>query len=112
MHQLPRERLLGGLRQLGVRLDETGTTERALRGECAAMASYVFVREAPLEIPITAFIGDRDSFVPTGGVQAWRAQTTATFAFHACRGTHDLPGEDSSLRQVVREVLSKPPFAG
>jgi epothilone polyketide synthase D len=108
MHHRPRERLLGVLRHLRVSLDESPLAEPALRAECAAMASYTFVEETPLDIPITAFIGERDSFVPDGGVRAWREQTTASFAFHTCPGGHDLPrAAPSSVLAVVREALSK-----
>ncbi len=110
MHHFPRARLIGGLQHLGVSVDESAPAEQALRAECASMASYVFANEAPLDIPITAFIGARDSFVPHGGVPAWREQTTASFALRACRGTHDLPSEDLPLRDFVRETLSTPLF--
>ena len=111
MHHLPRERLFGGLRSLGVTLEESPKTERAVRAECAAMASYAYTEEPPLPIPITAFLGDRDFWIPPGGLPAWRRHTAATFVLHGCPGAHDLLDDDPpELLEVVRQALRQRPF--
>ncbi len=111
MHHLPRERLENGLRSLGVSVEESEATERALRAECAAMTSYTFVDEPLLNVPITAFLGERDFWIPPGGLPAWQRQTAATFALHVCPGAHDLFRDDpSKLLDVVRTTLRQKPF--
>jgi acyl transferase domain-containing protein/surfactin synthase thioesterase subunit/acyl carrier protein len=106
MQYLPSERLFAGLRIQGLALDESAPAERALRAECAAMTSYSFVDEPALSIPITAFLGERDSFIPPGGVSAWKTQTTASFAMHLDPGTHDLiRGERSTLLATMRAAM-------
>ncbi len=112
MQYLPIERLIGGLHLQGLTLDEEAPPlERALRAECAAMASYAFAPEAPLSIPITAFIGERDSFVPRGGVSAWKEQTTASFSMQIGPGTHNLlRSEPSALLESVCGAFASAPF--
>jgi acyl transferase domain-containing protein/surfactin synthase thioesterase subunit len=113
VHQFPRERLLGRLRYMGIapEHDGAGPADPALRWECAAAASYVFQDEAPLDVPLTALLGERDTFVPAGGVRAWRHQTTASFAFHLCPGGHDLIRDGApAVLDVIRVALEDPPF--
>jgi medium-chain acyl-[acyl-carrier-protein] hydrolase len=105
MQHLPRERLLGGLHDLGASADEGA--EAALRAECAAMQSYAYGDEAPFDFPLTAFLGERDCFIPPGAVRAWRAQTTARFDVRVQHGTHDLLREDPSpVLDAIRAALA------
>ena len=111
MHHLSRARLLRGLRQFGLTLDDSASAEPALRAEVGAMASYVFVDAPPLPIPITAFWGERDLISPPNGNVAWREQTAATFAFHVWPGNHDLVCDEVSVvLDVIRAELARPPF--
>lgn len=110
MHHLTHSRLLAGLRFLGILVNESEPSARALRADCAAMSSYLFTEEAPFGMPITTFLGERDSFASAGGVRAWREQTTASFELHMSDGAHDLISHDASaLLSVVREALNKLP---
>jgi medium-chain acyl-[acyl-carrier-protein] hydrolase len=110
-HHLPRERLFRGIRTMGFSLDERASTELALRAESAAMASYQFVPEVPLGIPVTAFWGERDFISPPGSVRNWREQTSAPFTFHVWPGSHDLVGADvSKVLDLIRDTLDKAPY--
>lgn len=105
---LTRERLLGMHRFHGIPLQESDEAELALRADCAALASYVF-REGPLlDTPFTVFLGERDTFVPAGGVQAWDAQTSASFKLHACPCAHDLfDDKPADVLDFVRRTLDE-----
>jgi medium-chain acyl-[acyl-carrier-protein] hydrolase len=108
MHHMPSERLFHGLRTLGFSVDDRDSTERALRAECAAMASYVYVDEPPLEMPVTTFWGERDSISPPGSVKSWREQTRGPFTFRVWSGSHDLKSDGvSGLIDAVRDTLSR-----
>ncbi len=72
IHHLPRAAFLTEIQKLGV---VPSLPEPTLRADCGAMASYSYVREAPLDIPITAIAGERDAFVPLSGVRGWLKHT-------------------------------------
>jgi acyl transferase domain-containing protein/surfactin synthase thioesterase subunit len=111
MHHMPRERLFHGLRTLGFSVDPSELTELALRAECATMASYTFEAEPRLDIPVTAFWGERDLISPAGSVRSWQQQTAAAFTFHVWPGSHNLVSDEVSVvLDVVRETLGKAPF--
>jgi acyl transferase domain-containing protein/surfactin synthase thioesterase subunit len=111
MHHLSRARLMRGLRQFGVTMDESASAELALRAEVGAMASYVFADAPRLPVPITAFWGRRDLISPPKSNMAWREQTDASFALHVWSGSHDLVcDEASAVLDVIRAALENPPF--
>jgi surfactin synthase thioesterase subunit len=95
---------LGRLR-FGARDD---VSETAARADVSAMHAYVCRPEAPLAVPITAFMAEGDALVPREGLRAWRAQAGASFALHVLPGDHGfVRGEDSPVLPVVREVLDR-----
>jgi surfactin synthase thioesterase subunit len=102
MHHQPRERLFQGLRTLGFAVDPSEATEHALRAECAVMASYAFVHEPRLDVPITAFWGERDYISPSVSVRGWEDQTSTGFAFTVWPGSHSLA--DAEIPMVIRAV--------
>jgi acyl transferase domain-containing protein/surfactin synthase thioesterase subunit/acyl carrier protein len=111
MQYLSRDRLLSGLRNLGVPVDESAAAEPALRAEIAAMSGYTFLTEPPLDVPITTFWGKRDFFVPPRSLAGWQQQTAAAFTPHVWSGPHDLVGDEAStVLEVVQETLSKVRF--
>jgi medium-chain acyl-[acyl-carrier-protein] hydrolase len=110
-HYLPRQRFLRGFRNVGVVVDESLAAERPLRADAAAMSSYVFAQEPPLDIPITNFWGQRDYISPPESNKAWRVQTAAPFTFHVWPGSHDLLCDEAhAVIDTVRDVLAGTPF--
>ena len=58
-----------------------------IRADLAINETYVFVPEKPLDYPIRAFGGESD-VVPRTTLDAWRQQTTGSFALHMFPGGH------------------------
>ncbi len=63
--------------------------------------------EEPLATPITACVGSRDPTVTREGIEAWRAQTSGSFASHVLQGDHFyLTTDPQPLLRIVRSVLA------
>ena len=59
-----------------------------LKDDFRILVAYRYRAEAPLPMPITAFMGSADPMVDRAGAEAWREQTTAAFALHQIPGPH------------------------
>jgi surfactin synthase thioesterase subunit len=59
-----------------------------LKADVAMLAAYRYAAEAPLAVPITAFVGSSDPRVDRAGAEGWRVETTAGFAVHEVQGPH------------------------
>ncbi len=59
-----------------------------LRADFAVLETYVYATEPPLECPITAFGGLQDCKVSCDRLEAWRNQTSASFALQMLPGDH------------------------
>ena len=103
IHYRPTAKLLETLRMFEIPLD---AGEAVLRADCGAMASYTYHPEPPLDVPLTAFLGEQDGFVPAEAVRAWKEQTTMSFAVHAYPGDHYfLRSGESDILRIIRAVL-------
>jgi len=60
----------------------------AIRADFTAYETYRYVAEAPLDCPITAMGGARDSSTPLDELAAWGEQTRGRFATHVFPGDH------------------------
>src|SRR5262249_22249299 len=60
----------------------------ALRADITALERYVRRHHKPLACPITAFAGTRDPRARPIEIEAWRRETTASFASRAFDGDH------------------------
>ncbi|MFJ9041526.1 thioesterase II family protein [Streptomyces sp. NPDC102406] len=60
----------------------------ALRADYQALATYRWRKSAPLDIPITALIGDRDPMVTAVEACAWRERSRGDFALEVFGGGH------------------------
>lgn len=60
----------------------------ALRADFAAIETYVYTPESPLDCPITAFGGLQDREVSCDDLKAWREQTNAAFSLKMLPGDH------------------------
>jgi medium-chain acyl-[acyl-carrier-protein] hydrolase len=72
----------------------------ALRADLEASETYVFVREPPLDCPISVFGGLEDTSVEADDLHAWREHTTAAFSVSMLPGDHFFP------RTARRELLA------
>jgi medium-chain acyl-[acyl-carrier-protein] hydrolase len=68
-----------------------------LRADFGALDTYRFAEEPPLDLPITAFRGARDSIVAPEGLRAWSQHTTGAFVQHTMPGGHFFLDEDRDL---------------
>ncbi len=60
----------------------------ALRSDFALFHSWRYEPEAPLDVPITAFVGASDSFTARDGFGAWRDETASAFESAELPGHH------------------------
>jgi surfactin synthase thioesterase subunit len=112
-HLLPDARLVEELEALGGIPQEVALDEALLdfllpllRADLEVNEDYVYRREPPLDIPITAFAGRADPRVPAGELEPWREQTRAGFRLHVLPGGHFFPFEEPRpmARLIEREL--------
>ena len=60
----------------------------ALKADSSLGRLYAYRDEPPLNVPIRAYVGDRDPRLPREVIEAWREQTTASFSMRAFPGGH------------------------
>jgi len=78
-----------------------------LRADYRVCDSYVWWREAPLDLPVCA-LGGRADTVDTEALMAWRSETTQGFSLHWFEGGHFFVKQDEQavLRTLERELAS------
>lgn len=81
----------------------------ALRADFRLCETYAYEKEAPLEVPITAFAGAGDVAAPPESVIPWREQTTLGFEMRICPGGHFflMESEAELLIHIERRLLGK-----
>jgi medium-chain acyl-[acyl-carrier-protein] hydrolase len=65
-----------------------GLLEPALRADFHLTDTYRYVREAPLDCPLTAFVPQDDTGLDAERVAAWGAETSSTFQVVALESDH------------------------
>ncbi|HEU0301707.1 MAG TPA: thioesterase domain-containing protein, partial [Longimicrobium sp.] len=77
-----------------------------LRADFALGETYLYADEPPLDVPISAYGGQRDDEVTLDEVDAWREQTTARFRMHPFPGDHFFVNGDRALvlAELSREL--------
>ena len=79
----------------------------ALQADVTLYRNYVYTEDAPLPVPIRAYGGREDANVTRAHLEAWAAQTTASFAVREFSGghfyLHDVP---ELLAAALAEDLS------
>lgn len=60
----------------------------ALRADLAALETYFYQEEEPLDIPIRAFGGTYDATTTEDDLRAWRLHTKSSFELHMFQGDH------------------------
>jgi medium-chain acyl-[acyl-carrier-protein] hydrolase len=77
-----------------------------LRADFTLVETYSYSVEAPLACPISCFGGHGDVRVSPEDLDAWGAQTSATFSLRMFEGGHFfLQSAEARVRQAVREEL-------
>jgi medium-chain acyl-[acyl-carrier-protein] hydrolase len=77
-----------------------------LRADLAAAAGYRYGADLPLECPIVAFGGLRDTEASPDELSAWRSQTTSTFELHLLEGDHFfIQDPNSGFMECFRQDL-------
>lgn len=59
-----------------------------LRADFTLCGTYTYHDSSPLDCPITAFAGTRDTIAPKEVIDTWREQTSNTFSLHLIAGNH------------------------
>ena len=79
-----------------------------LRADFSVVETYVYHPGAPLDCPVTAFGGLRDSEVSRQQLEAWREQTAGEFALRMLPGDHfflnDAQAQTLLLSALAREL--------
>ncbi|SCL23262.1 Acyl transferase domain-containing protein [Micromonospora pallida] len=95
LHRLPEPRLIEKLRAMdGTPEEMLGDPETialylpVLRADFALVETRIHQTEPPLDVPLTAFGGERDDKVTEEQLAAWRDQTTTGFALEMLPGDH------------------------
>ncbi len=80
----------------------------ALRADFAMLATYFYVKEAPLDCPISAFGGLEDDKVNRQALEAWQDQTSSEFSLKILAGDHFfLHLSQKELLPAMVEKISK-----
>jgi medium-chain acyl-[acyl-carrier-protein] hydrolase len=88
-----------------------------LRADFSVVETYVYRPGVPLECPLTAFGGLRDSEVSRAQLEAWREQTASEFVLRMLPGDHFFLNDPQSqplllsaiakdLHQLLKNVCS------
>jgi surfactin synthase thioesterase subunit/glycosyltransferase involved in cell wall biosynthesis len=79
----------------------------ALRADTTLYRHYVYAEDAPLDCPIRAYGGTEDPNIGTHHLEAWREQTTASFAMRLFPGGHFYLRESAdALRRALETDLA------
>jgi surfactin synthase thioesterase subunit len=74
----------------------------ALEGDFAAANAYRYIKEAPLDVPITVIAGSDDPTVDAEGLASWTSETTGPVEIVRLPGSHLFePGGLSSVTATI-----------
>jgi medium-chain acyl-[acyl-carrier-protein] hydrolase len=113
IHALPHDEFIQQLRRFAGTPEEILANEEImelimplLRADFALGETYRYVPEPPLDLPISAYGGERDAEVSPAQVEAWREQTTARFHLRMFPGDHFFINGDRTLvlAELSREL--------
>ena len=81
-------------------------SETVIRGDLALAAGYRHKPRPPLPIPITMLIGDKDSWISSDDVAAWREYTTEGFEVRSLPTGHWFMEENpaASIAAIIAEA--------
>lgn len=109
IHALPHDEFLAALRRFAGTPEEIlqnaeimELVEPLIRADFSLGETYAYTPEPPLDLPISAYAGERDDEVSPDQVEAWREQTTREFRFKVFPGDHFFI--NSHRAQVLEEM--------
>jgi surfactin synthase thioesterase subunit/glycosyltransferase involved in cell wall biosynthesis len=98
-------RRLGGILEHALESQEwTRVILPALRADSTLYRNYVYLDEPPLDCAIRAYGGAEDRHVTPAHLEAWRQQTTASFAFEVLPGGHFFVQSPQFLATLARDL--------
>jgi len=113
LHTLPGPEFRAALRQLNGTPPEVLAHEELMqivspivRAAFSVYETYVYVNDAPLTCPITAFGGIHDPCVRRDDLRAWQIQTRGMFSLHMFPGDHFfVQAAESELCRLIAQKL-------
>lgn len=89
----------------------------ALRTDLAWVDDYRYVPQAPLPVPVVAFLGSDDRAVTPDQVSGWRHHTSAGYVQHTVPGDHFFPYQPGgqvpgAVERALLAALAEMPTAG
>jgi surfactin synthase thioesterase subunit/glycosyltransferase involved in cell wall biosynthesis len=98
-------RRLGGIPEDALENQEwTRVVLPALRADSALYRNYVYTQEPPLDCAIRAYGGAEDPNVTPAHLDAWRQQTTSSFALEVLPGGHFFVHSAQFLATLARDL--------
>jgi len=96
LSHLPRQAFIDGVQERYAAIPEQLLDKPAildmflptLRADFQLLDGYRYVDQPPLEVPITALVGEDDEVVRARDVRGWREHTTEAFRFQRVAGGH------------------------
>ncbi len=105
LHHLPTELVLAALRLFDLATEESPAQIRSLKSDCAALTNYVSGGPQPLNVPILAIVGTKDSFVASASIYAWQAQSTLPLQIHTVDVDHRALLSASPVMEIIGTQL-------
>jgi medium-chain acyl-[acyl-carrier-protein] hydrolase len=112
IHALPHDEFIAALRRFAGTPEEIlqhaeimELIEPVLRADFSLGETYRWIPEPPLDLPISAYGGQRDEEVAPDEVEAWREQTSGEFRFRMFPGDHFFINGDRAL--VLQEMTTE-----
>ena len=122
LHDLPHDEFIQGLKRFSgtpeIVLENQELMELfvpILRADLAIEETYKFYKEAPLNIPISAFYGTEDTEAPQTVVSPWNDHTSCPFSEHAIQGGHffiksNMDSFLSQISKILKQIHSQNTF--
>jgi medium-chain acyl-[acyl-carrier-protein] hydrolase len=117
IHHLPEEDFRSALRDMGGMPPEIldnaelmALVSPVIRADFTAVETWPYVAGPPLDVPLTAFVGDVDREYTLEQAEAWRVHTTRAFTCHVLPGDHFfIHTQRDRLLDLVARALSAAP---
>lgn len=107
VHLISTSRLLESLKLVRVTVDPA-LPEHMLRADSTLLVSYSYTPEEPINVPITAFLGQHDRFVPPEALRGWKDATTAPCEIHLLQADHNILLQSvATLTDQIRAVCHR-----
>lgn len=75
--------------------------------DMSLVKSYQFHKEAPLNIPLSIFVGNNDTWVDKNDFVGWNEHTTKTCQFHYFEAEHLFIREDETRKRMLQMIIDE-----